>query len=59
MGNGSVAQFLGEGKVKLELSSGKFLELDGIYHVPNIRKNLINISLLDRRGYNVNFVPIK
>jgi len=33
-GNGSVARVLGEGQVKLELSFGKFLELDGIYHVP-------------------------
>ena len=31
----------------------KFLELDGVYHVPNIRKNFINVSLLGRRGYNI------
>jgi len=37
------------------LSFEKFLELDGVYHVPRIRKILTSISLLDRQGYNVNF----
>ena len=35
--------------------SGKFLELHGVYHVPNIRKNLISMSLLDWHDYGVNF----
>ena len=33
---------LGEGEVKLELSSVNFLVLDGVYHISDIRKNLIN-----------------
>ena len=37
------------------MSSGKFLELDGVYHVPNVRKNLISMTLLDHHGHNVNF----
>ena len=46
MGNGSVARVLGEGQVELELSSGNRLVLDGVYHVFDIRKNLISTSLL-------------
>jgi len=46
---------LGEGHVKLELSSGNFLVLDGVYHISNIRKNLISTSLLVQQGYKVVF----
>jgi len=53
--NDSVAWILGEGQVKLELSSETFLKLDGVYHVSNIRKNLISLPLLDQHGDNVNF----
>jgi len=42
-------------QVKLKLLSRKFLELDVVYHVPNIRQILISISLLGRLGYNVDF----
>lgn len=58
MGNESVACVVGEGQIRLELSSGKFVELYGVYHVPNIRKNLITMSLPDCHGYNVNFGSI-
>ena len=47
IGNGSVARVLGEGQVKLKLSFGKFLELDDVYHVPNISKHLISMCSLD------------
>ena len=55
MVNGGVAWVLGEGQVKLEWSFEKFLELDGVYHVSNIRKKLIRMSLLDWHCYNVKF----
>ena len=46
---------LGEGQVKLELSLGIFLVLDGVYHIFYIRKNLISTSLLVQQGYKVVF----
>ena len=46
---------LGEGQVKLELSSRNFLVLDGVDHIFYIRKNLISTSLLVQQGYKVVF----
>jgi len=46
MGNGSIAHVLGEGQVKLELSSRNYLILNEVFHVSEIRKNLITTSLL-------------
>jgi len=47
---------LGEGQVKLEISSMNFLVLDGVYHIYDIRrKNLIGTSLLVQHGYKVVF----
>ncbi|KAF2306748.1 hypothetical protein GH714_021120 [Hevea brasiliensis] len=53
MGNGSEAQVLGEGQIKLEFSFGNFLVLDGVFHVPSIIKNLISASLLDQHGFKL------
>ena len=35
MGNSSKEQVLGKGSVMLEFTSGKFLTLNDVYHVPN------------------------
>ena len=53
MGNGSVVRVLGEGQVQLQLLFRKVLTLDGVFHISNIRKNLISASLLLRNGYKV------
>ena len=42
MGNGSLARVLRVGQINLKLTSGKTLTLEGVQHVPNIRKNLIS-----------------
>ena len=42
---------VGRGSVVLKLSSGKFLELRDVLHVPKIRKNLVSCSMLNRYGY--------
>ena len=36
-------------------SSGNFLVLDGVYHISDIRQNLISTSLLVQQGYKVVF----
>ena len=55
MGNGSLARVLGEGQVNLELSSRKRLVLNGVFHVSDLRRNLISASLLVQQGYKVVF----
>lgn len=46
MGNENEVIMLGEERVKLKLTSGNSLTLDGILHALNVRKNLTNVSLL-------------
>jgi len=55
MGNGSITHVLREGQVKLELSSRNYLILNGVFHVSEIRKNLISTSLLVQQGYKFVF----
>ena len=50
---------LGEGQVKLELSSGNFLVLGGVYHISDIQKNLISTFLFVQQRYKVVFSPIE
>jgi len=46
---------LGKGKVFLKLTSGKTLALIEVLHVPDIRANLIFVSLLGKVGIKVSF----
>uniref|UniRef100_A0A2N9HAC8 CCHC-type domain-containing protein n=1 Tax=Fagus sylvatica TaxID=28930 RepID=A0A2N9HAC8_FAGSY len=50
MGNHNIAKVLGTGTVELILSSGKKLKLTNVYHVPDIKKNLVSASLLSKNG---------
>uniref|UniRef100_A0A2N9HK96 CCHC-type domain-containing protein n=1 Tax=Fagus sylvatica TaxID=28930 RepID=A0A2N9HK96_FAGSY len=50
MGNHNTAKVLGTGTVELILSSGKKLVLTNVYHVPDIKKNLVSASLLSKNG---------
>jgi hypothetical protein len=50
MGNHNTAKVLGTGTVELKLSSGKKLVLTNVYHVPDIKKNLVSTSLLSKNG---------
>ena len=50
MGNHNTAKVLGIRKVELVLSSGKKLILTNMYHVPDIKKNLVSTSLLSKNG---------
>ena len=51
MGNESTAPILCRGKVVLEFSSGKILDLNDVLHVPGIRKNLVSGSVLNKCGF--------
>ena len=49
------AKVLGKGKVVLKLTSGKTLALNDVLYVPEIRANLISVSLLGKTGVKVSF----
>ncbi|XP_077248607.1 uncharacterized protein LOC143888156 [Tasmannia lanceolata] len=55
MGNSSTAEVKGKGKVELEFTSGKILTLTDVYHVPDVRKNLVSGSLLNENGFKLVF----
>ena len=53
LGNDSVAQVSGRGRINLEFTSGKILVLNNVLHVPTIRRNLISSSILLSVGYRI------
>lgn len=55
MGNSSIAQVQGKGTIVLEFTSSKTLSLRDVYHVPEVRKNLVSGSILDRHGFKLVF----
>ena len=55
MGDSRPSPVMGKGKVLLKLTSGKILSLTDVLHVPEIRWNLISVSLLRKAGVIVCF----
>jgi hypothetical protein len=55
MGNSAHARVLGAGTVNLKFTSGKTIQLKNVQHVPTIKKNLVNGSLLCRDGFKLVF----
>lgn len=55
MGDQSRAQVSGKGSVVLDFTSGKVVTLINVLHVPNIRKNLVSVDLVCKRGFRVVF----
>ena len=41
------------GRIDLRMTSGKILTLQGVLHVPTLRRNLISESSLLRAGYRI------
>ena len=56
MGNSSFSKVEGQGKVVLNMTSGKELTLNDVLHVPEIRKNPVSGSLLSKKGFKLVFV---
>ncbi|KAA0036703.1 pol polyprotein [Cucumis melo var. makuwa] len=59
MGNFSMSKVEGQGKVILKMTSEKELTLNNVFHVPDIRKNLVSGSLLSKNGFKLVFVSDK
>ena len=55
MGNRSHARVLGVGTVNLKFTSGKTMQLKNVQHVPTIKKNLVNGSLLRKDIFKLVF----
>ncbi|CAH9072258.1 unnamed protein product, partial [Cuscuta europaea] len=55
MGNSAHSAVQGVGKVVLKMTSGKELTLNQVLFVPEIRKNLISGSLLNKHGFRMVF----
>ncbi|XP_075475084.1 retrovirus-related Pol polyprotein from transposon TNT 1-94 isoform X1 [Primulina tabacum] len=55
MGNSATSEIKGQGKVVLKMTSGKKLTLNNVLYVPDIRKNLVSGSLLNKHGFRIVF----
>ena len=55
MGNATTFPVVGKGKVLLKWTSGKILTLTDVCHVPEIRKNLVFGTLLNKNGFKLVF----
>ncbi|KAL8089042.1 hypothetical protein AgCh_038706 [Apium graveolens] len=53
MGNSATSTKEGEGTVILKMTSGKNLTLKNVLYVPDIRKNLVSGSLLNKHGFGI------
>ena len=50
MGNHNQAKVIGKGTVEVKMSSGKMMNLTNVFHVPDIKKNLVSANLLCKSG---------
>ncbi|GFY95137.1 hypothetical protein Acr_10g0005220 [Actinidia rufa] len=50
MANNTSSRVVGRGSVRFRMADGRSMTLTEIRHVPNLRKNLISIGMLDAKG---------
>nr|GFA90666.1 hypothetical protein [Tanacetum cinerariifolium] len=55
MGNHSTTQVKEKGKIDLVFTSSKTLTLKNVLHVPDVRKNLVSGSILNKFGFKLVF----
>ena len=53
MGNDQTCEILGKGKIKLKLHDGTILFLSEVQYVPNLKRNLILVGLLESKGFKI------
>ncbi|MBA0787132.1 hypothetical protein Gotri_027611 [Gossypium trilobum] len=54
MRNDSSSKVIGIGTVKIRMHDGTIRRPSDIRYVPDLRKNLISLSILDLEGYKIN-----
>lgn len=52
MGNNSVCLFKGVGCIKMKIFNDKVILLKDVRYIPDLKRNLISLSLLDKPGFN-------
>ncbi|KAG8500112.1 hypothetical protein CXB51_004144 [Gossypium anomalum] len=55
MENSSTAEIKGKRSIELQFTFGKVLTLNDVYYVPEVRKNLVSESLLNKFGFKLVF----
>ena len=50
MANNTSSRVVGRGSVRFRMADGRSVTLTEVRHVPNLRKNLISIGMLDSKG---------
>ena len=55
MGDSRSTLVIGKGKVLLKIAFGKVIALSDVLHVPDIRWNLVSVSLLGKIGVKILF----
>lgn len=55
MGNTLSSRFKGKGKIVLKMTPRKTFTLMDVFHVPNIQKNHVSGSLLNKKGFKLVF----
>ena len=53
MGNDQTCEILGKGKIKLKLHDEIICFLNEVRYVPNFKRNLISVGLLESKGFNI------
>ena len=51
MGNDILCKVVGTGSIRIKMFDGTVKILTDVRHVPNLRKNLISLGVLDTGGY--------
>ncbi|KAG8501094.1 hypothetical protein CXB51_003171 [Gossypium anomalum] len=54
MGNDSSSKVIGIGTIKIRIHDGKVRTLSDVRYVPDLRKNLISLSILNLKGCRIN-----
>ena len=50
MGNDASCRVIGRGTIKLKMLDGTIRELTNVRHIPDLKRNLISLGMLDRMG---------
>ena len=51
MGNNANCKIVGMGLVRVRCHDGIVRTITKLHHVPNLKKNLISLSIFDKQGY--------
>ena len=55
LGDDSMVQILGRGRIKLLLNDGRIRNLPGVIHIPKLARSLISVSKLSDAGVKTVF----